>query len=202
MTLQNLLLFLLLGIAKASEKSNNAPVIVGEGLSRIPESGKAKIGDELKCLKDGEEVDDLEWVVIKGETASVMTPEDGKTSIKASEKATYQCKIDEETYAEFVVAGEDNSLHFRVDKFEKSYAVVEQEDLKIECKISNRTDQIDIKNDIKIKWYMFNITGITFYSTFLKLPFTFCIFASGTAMSLTVLVTVDPPYPDTLTKMS
>ena len=158
MTLQ-FLLFILLAIVKDSEQTNKAPVIVGEGLSRIPENGKAKIGDELKCLNNGEDIDDIEWVVIKGETASVMTPEDGKTALKATEKATYQCKIDEDNYAEFIVSAEDNSLHFRVDKFEKSYAVVEQEDLKIECKISNRTDQIDIKNDIKIKWYMFNSTG-------------------------------------------
>ena len=46
-----------------------------------------------------------------------------------------------------------------MDKFEKSYSVVEQEDLKIECKISNRTADLNIKNDIRIKWYKYNKTG-------------------------------------------
>lgn len=48
---------------------------------------------------------------------------------------------------------------FRVEKFEKSYSVVEAEDLKIECKVTNRTSEIDIKNDVLIKWYMYNSTG-------------------------------------------
>jgi len=140
MTLQFCVLLLFSGLAFGSE---SIPPIVGEGLTRVPENGQAKIGDELKCLKDGQEVSDIEWVLIKDDKRSVITSEDGLSSIKATEQAKYQCKIDEETYAEF----------------EKSYAVVEQEDLKIECKISNRTDAIDIKNDIRIKWYMYDVTG-------------------------------------------
>ena len=157
MTLQFLLL-LLSGLA-ASEKS--IPQIKGEGLTRIPENGEAKIGDELKCLKDGQEISDIEWVSIKDDKASVVVPEEGLTSIKALKEGKYKCKIDEENYAEFVILEDhsDNLLHFRVDKFEKSYNVVEQEDLKIECEISNRTNAIDIKNDIRVKWYMYDNSG-------------------------------------------
>ena len=163
MTLQFCVLLLFSGLAFGSE---SIPPIVGEGLTRVPENGQAKIGDELKCLKDGQEVSDIEWVLIKDDKRSVITSEDGLSSIKATEQAKYQCKIDEETYAEFVISEEKSSaLHFRVDKFEKSYAVVEQEDLKIECKISNRTDAIDIKNDIRIKWYMYDVTGESIFTS-------------------------------------
>ncbi len=83
--------------------------------------------------------------------------------VAEDENARYRCKTDSGHYADFIVEKEDdepeNLSPFRVEKFKKSYSVVELDDLKINCKVTNRTMEVNVKEDIIIKWYQYNITG-------------------------------------------
>jgi hypothetical protein len=139
-------------------------------MERWPKDGIAEVNQELKCYIDGREKFDIQWFVVKddGKEEPIVTDDDQESSpssIRAEdEDATYRCRLDGGRYADFFVVQKDeldtqHLLPFRVDKFEKSYSVIEQEDLKVECKISNRTSELDIKEEIEIKWYEYNITG-------------------------------------------
>jgi len=145
--------------------SESPPLIVGEGLSRVPENGIAEEDQALQCLLNGQAPDEVQWFIINKDGAEVaLVTDDGQSSVKAEDsEAKYRCKLDDEHYADFIVGNPEddtsNLLKFRVEKFKKSYSVVEQEDLKIKCEISNRTSDIDLKSDVIIKWYIFNVTG-------------------------------------------
>ncbi len=79
-----------------------------------------------------------------------------------NKNAKYRCRIDADHYADFIVEREGepaNLLPFRVNQFKRSYSVVELDDLKVHCKVSNRTEEVNVKDDIIIKWYQYNITG-------------------------------------------
>ena len=59
----------------------------------------------------------------------------------------YRCRLDEENFADFtieIIPGPE----FRVEKFQKSIYVVEQEDLKVECDIVKQNNS-EIGNNLK-----------------------------------------------------
>lgn len=157
-------LFLFVGLILCSAHATTL-AIVGEGMTRSPTDGVADLDQVLKCFYNGDELTDVNWIIIRsdGTNEPVVSDDVELPTMKAEDTTvTYRCKMDDTHYADFRVSPEivdDGILPFRVDKFEKSYAVVEQEDLKIECKISNRSDEINIVRDLVIKWYMYNSTG-------------------------------------------
>lgn len=168
---------LLLYLTLAS--STEPPALLGQGLTRDPENGVAELNQILSCSLNGQTPEDLKWFTIKSDGTEEALDPDEDGVVKATDaELTYRCKVDAETYADFVIGKpsmildlihnqskffiseeDEYLLMFRVEKFERSYSVVEAEDLKIECKVTNRTSEIDIKNDVLIKWYMYNFTG-------------------------------------------
>ena len=59
----------------------------------------------------------------------------------------YRCRLNEENFADFtieIIPGPE----FRVEKFQKSIYVVEQEDLKVECEIVKQNNS-EIGNNLK-----------------------------------------------------
>lgn len=171
------LLFLLKNRALASESPPDPapPALVGDNLTRSPANGIVDEDQIIQCFLNEEIPDKVQWFTINqdGNEEELQT-NDGLTSIKAENAALkYRCKIDENTYADFVVrkvvtavdVEEDsgsNGLPFRVNKFEKSISVVEAEDLRVKCKVSlANNSNIDIGNDLEFKWYMYNVTGDT-----------------------------------------
>jgi len=172
------LFFLLKNRALASESPPDPapPALVGDNLTRSPANGIVDEDQIIQCFLNEEIPDKVQWFTINQDgIEEELQTNDGLTSIKAENAALkYRCKIDENTYADFVVrkvvtavdAEEEHSgsdkLPFRVNKFEKSISVVEAEDLRVKCKVSlANNSNIDIGNDLEFKWYMYNVTGDT-----------------------------------------
>ena len=101
-------LFLLFTLASASEN----PVLVGQGLTRVPEDGIAELDQVLSCSIDGQTPDDLQWLTIKndGTEEALVLPEDG--IVKATDaELTYRCKVDDDTYADFIIGKYLQTFH-------------------------------------------------------------------------------------------
>ena len=152
------------------------PALVGDNLTRSPVNGIAEPDQTIQCFLNQETPPELQWFTINQEgLEEEIQSNDGLTFVKAEDTAAkYRCKIDENTYADFIVRSKDeeseamaaaekeSELSFRVKKFPKSISVVESEDLKVECKISlMNNSNIDTKNDLIFKWYYYNVTGDT-----------------------------------------
>ena len=163
-------------LATESPPGQVLPALVGDNLTRSPVNGIAEPDQTIQCFLNQETPPELQWFTINQEgVEEEIQSNDGLTVVKAEDTAAkYRCKIDENTYADFIVRSKDeesealaaaekeSELSFRVKKFPKSISVVESEDLKVECKISlMNNSNIDTKNDLIFKWYLYNITGDT-----------------------------------------
>ena len=74
-------------------QTSELPQIEGEGLTRSPENGLAKLGQEIKCLLNGKEPTGIKWFVIKNDDTKTELVTDGD-NVKATESdVTYRCKI-------------------------------------------------------------------------------------------------------------
>jgi len=130
----------------------------GELLTRQPENGLVQKDQVMKCLQNGEVPEDLKWYTVTDEEEELITS-DGSDYKATLSDVIYRCRLDEENFADFtieIIPGPE----FRVEKFQKSIYVVEQEDLKVECDIVKQNNsEIDLFNDIEVKWYKFNEIG-------------------------------------------
>ena len=75
----------------------------------------------------------------------------------------FRCKLSDEEFADFRVDAGNNTktpkLSFKIERFEKSYYVVEKEDFTKYCKIANRTELKDgqtiklLQEELDVSWY-------------------------------------------------
>jgi hypothetical protein len=101
------LFFLLKNRALASESPPDPapPALVGDNLTRSPANGIVDEDQIIQCFLNEEIPDKVQWFTINQDgTEEELQTNDGLTSIKAENPALkYRCKIDENTYADFVV---------------------------------------------------------------------------------------------------
>ena len=124
-----ILFFVLKNRALASESPPDPapPALVGDNLTRSPANGIVDEDQIIQCFLNEEIPDKVQWFTINqdGNEEELQT-NDGLTSIKAENAALkYRCKIDENTYADFVVRKGDlffvkAYLHIRFQYFFKS----------------------------------------------------------------------------------
>jgi len=128
-------------------------------LTREPENGLVNKNQVMKCLQNGEVPEGLQWYTIKDDEDPELITSDGSDYKATLSDVTYRCKLDEENFADFVIEIAPGP-EFRVEKFQKSIYVVEQEDLKVECDIvkQNNSDLV-LFNDIQIRWYKYSKLG-------------------------------------------
>jgi len=176
-------------LAESESPPGSVPALVGDNLTRLPASGIVKLDQTIQCFLNEEIPEEVQWFTIDKDGAeNEIETSDGVTNVKAADSAaTYRCKVDENTYADFVVRQQPKTQDttvtdesekeasespasgsgkpitpFRVKEFSKSVSVVEGEDLKVECKITLVTNStIDIKSDLVFKWYKYKIADDT-----------------------------------------
>lgn len=160
-------LVLLLVSFLAMTVAKDAMPISGEGMGRSPEDGHAYLDHTLRCYTKGsKEQFEVKWFFMDDSEETALA--NVGASLNPEEEGTYRCKIGD-SYADFEVEEEvkSTSFLFRVDRFPKSYSVVEDDDLKVFCTVSNRSADINVKEDVLLKWYVYNVTGddTTFHTT-------------------------------------
>lgn len=166
MTLLVIYLGLLVGVMANTDHEKEDLDIKGL-TGRSPESGYVELNGVMKCFVDGEVPKKLQWVMISededGEEKEEAIVSDESSEIKAvKDDVTYRCKLDDDNYADFKVDAKKlpPGPEFQVKKFPESMSVVEQDDLKVECKLNKlNTSDLNLAKDLKIKWYSYKHQG-------------------------------------------
>lgn len=141
-------------------------------IQTLPENGKLEIGpnDEeltktLTCNATESQSQSFRWYKWDGEKEisvendTAITVNGGSLTVETislKDGEVFRCRLDAQTFGEFEIVDTRNGQLFKVENFKKSYGVLMNHNLDLNCNVLNRTSQAYEFDKIYIRWFMWD----------------------------------------------